>query len=115
MTQKILQINHHLAHAAGTYYSSNFKSSAILIADGNGSDLETNSFFLAKGNKIKLLENYKYYGIGAAYGAVTSQILNLGTGGEGKTMGLAPYGSFNKNIKINFKVDGIKITLKNLC
>tara|TARA_B100000989_G_C19529422_1_gene468782 strand:+ start:1403 stop:3616 length:2214 start_codon:yes stop_codon:yes gene_type:complete len=111
-SKKILQIDHHLAHAASTYYSSNFKSSAILIVDGNGSDLETNSFFLGKGNKIKLLENYKYYGIGAAYGAVTNQILNFGTGGEGKTMGLAPYGSYNKNIKINFKVDGIKTNFK---
>ncbi len=109
---KILQIDHHLAHAASTYYSSNYKSSAILIVDGNGSDLETNSYFLGKGNKIKCIEKYKNHGIGAAYGAVTNQILNLGTGGEGKTMGLAPYGSFNKKIKINFKTNGIKTDFK---
>ena len=106
--KKIIQISHHLAHAASTYYTSDFKSSAILIVDGNGSDLETNSFFEAKDNKIKFIENYKYHGIGAAYGAVTSQILNLGTGGEGKTMGLAPYGKFNQSIKINYKSNGIK-------
>tara|TARA_Y200000002_G_C22676045_1_gene662146 strand:- start:65 stop:2278 length:2214 start_codon:yes stop_codon:yes gene_type:complete len=110
--KKILQISHHLAHAASTYYSSDYKSSAILTVDGNGSDLETNSFFLGKGSKIKFIENYKCYGVGAAYGAVTNQILNLGTGGEGKTMGLAPYGSYNKKIKINFKVDGIKTDFK---
>jgi carbamoyltransferase len=110
--KKIIQISHHLAHAASTYYTSKFKSSAILIVDGNGSDLETNSFFEAKGTKIKFIENYKCHGIGAAYGAVTSQILNLGTGGEGKTMGLAPYGKFNKNIKINYEMNGVKTNFK---
>ena len=106
--KKILQIDHHLAHAASTYYPSNFKSSSILIVDGNGSDIETNSFFLGKGNKIQLIDKYKKHGIGFAYSAVTNEILNFGTGGEGKTMGLAPYGKFNKNIKIQYKLDGAK-------
>lgn len=106
--KKIIQISHHLAHAASAYYSSDYQSSAILIVDGNGSDLETNSFFEGKGNKINLIENYKFHGIGSAYGAVTNNILNLGTGGEGKTMGLAPYGKYNKKIKINYEVKGIK-------
>jgi carbamoyltransferase len=40
---------------------------------------------------------------------VTKNILNLGTGGEGKTMGLAPYGKKNRGkISIRFKLDGIK-------
>ena len=41
---KIIQIDHHLAHAASVYYTSDFKDSSILIVDGNGSDLETNFF-----------------------------------------------------------------------
>jgi carbamoyltransferase len=110
--KKIIQISHHLAHAASTYYTSSFNSSAILIVDGNGSDLETNSFFEGKGNKINFIENYKFYGIGTAYGAVTNNILNLGTGGEGKTMGLAPYGKYNNKIKIPYELNGIKTNFK---
>ncbi len=106
--KRIFQIDHHLAHAASAYYPSTYKSSAILIVDGNGSDIETNSYFLGKGNKIKLLENYKNHGIGSAYAAVTKEILNLGTGGEGKTMGLAPYGKPNQKIKIPKTIKGIK-------
>tara|TARA_B100001057_G_scaffold501302_1_gene623586 strand:+ start:1579 stop:3780 length:2202 start_codon:yes stop_codon:yes gene_type:complete len=106
--KKIFQIDHHLAHAASTYYPSNFKSSSILVIDGNGSDIETNSFFLGKGNKIYLLDKYKNHGIGYVYLAVTNEILNFGTGGEGKTMGLAPYGKFNKKIKIKYQIDGAK-------
>ena len=108
--KKDSQISHHLAHAASTYYASEFKSSAILIVDGNGSDLETNSFFEAKGNKI-VIENYKYHGIGAAYGAVTSQILNLELE-ERKNNGACTLRKFNKKIKINYEIKGLKLILK---
>ena len=106
--RKIIQIDHHLAHAASVYYSSNYKNSAILIVDGNGSDLETNSFYSGLKNRINLIDKSKTQGIGAVYTAITTQILNLGTGGEGKTMGLAPYGKSDKKIKIKYKLKGIK-------
>lgn len=106
--KKIHIIDHHLAHAASVYYTSNFKDSAILIVDGNGSDLETNSYFYGRGKKISLIDKYKGYGIGQVYSAVTDEILNLGVGGEGKTMGLASYGKKNKQMKIPYNFDGIK-------
>ena len=34
--KKIIQIDHHLAHAATAFYPSGFKNSSILIADGLG-------------------------------------------------------------------------------
>ena len=96
-----------MAHAASVYYTSDFDNSSILIVDGNGSDLETNSFFSGKKNKISLIDKSKYHGVGAVYSAVTKEILNLGTGSEGKTMGLAPYGKTHSKIKIRFKLNGI--------
>lgn len=105
--KKIIQINHHLAHAASVYYTSGFNDAAILIVDGNGTDLETNSFFEGKNKKIKLVDKYKARGIGSFYGMITNHCLNLGTGGEGKTMGLAPFGNKGKPVldfsKVNFK------------
>ena len=107
--KKIIQIDHHLAHAASVYYTSKYNESAILIVDGLGSDLETTTFYKGIKNKIVEIKKYKDHGIGTAYGAVTSHILNLGTGGEGKTMGLAPYGrKYRNQIKIKVKLDGIK-------
>ena len=108
--EKIFQINHHLAHAASVYYTSGFKNSAILIVDGNGTDLETNSFYEGKNDKIKLIDKYKGRGIGIVYNVITKDCLNLGTGGEGKTMGLAPYGEKGKPILDFTKViyDGIE-------
>ena len=108
--EKIVQINHHLAHAASVYYTSGFKNSAILIVDGNGTDLETNSFYEGKNDKIKLIDKYKGRGIGVVYNVITKDCLNLGTGGEGKTMGLAPFGEKGKPILDFTKViyDGIE-------
>ena len=106
---KIRTISHHLAHAASAYYASGFDEAAILVVDGNGSELETTSYFKGKNFKIKQLENYKCHGIGACYSAVTNWILNLGVGGEGKTMGLAPYGAkHEKVLRINAELDGIR-------
>ena len=45
-------INHHLAHAASTFYASGFNNSAVLIVDGNGSDLETTTYYSAEKFKI---------------------------------------------------------------
>ena len=106
---KIFQINHHLAHAASVYYTSGFKDSAILIIDGNGTDLETNSFYKGVNKKIKLIDKYKGRGIGCLYSVITNSCLGLGTGGEGKTMGLAPYGKKGRSL-LNFskvKLNGI--------
>ena len=101
--KKIIQIDHHLAHAASVFYTSKFKESAILVVDGIGSDLETTSFFKGVGTKITRVKKYREFGIGTAYASVTNHILNFGTGGEGKTMGLAPYGKKYKN-KINIDI-----------
>ena len=67
-----------------------------MIVDGNGTDLETNSFYRGRNKKIDLIDKYKARGIGALYSEITKSCLNLGAGGEGKTMGLAPFGKKEK-------------------
>jgi len=107
--KKIRTISHHMAHAASAYYVSGFDEAAVLVVDGNGSDLETTSYFHGKGDNLQLIENYKYYGIAACYDAVTKQILGFGTGEQGKTMGLSPYGEkYDQVLHINADLDGIK-------
>ncbi len=112
--RKIVSINHHMAHAASVYYTSGFDDAAVLIVDGNGSDLQTTSFFDADKGKIRQIDEYKAHGIGAVYNAVTESILNLGTGGEGKTMGLAPFGEAHEPVlEFNERLDGIKNDYSN--
>jgi carbamoyltransferase len=107
--RKIISISHHMAHAASVFYTSGFDAAAVLIVDGNGSDLQTTSFFDADNGKIRYIDEYKAHGIGAVYNAVTKGILDFGTGGEGKTMGLAPFGEGHDPV-LDFEGDlnGIK-------
>jgi carbamoyltransferase len=111
---KITIIRHHMAHAASTYFTSGYPESAILIVDGNGSDVETTSYFMAKGTDIEPLDKYRFHGIGAAYNEVTNWILGMGSGGEGKTMGLAPFGEkYERVIEFNTELDGIRSDFSN--
>lgn len=113
--RKIHIISHHMAHAASTYYTSGYDRAAILVVDGNGSDVETTSYFLGKESSITLLENYKYHGIGSCYSVVTNTILNFGVGEEGKTMGLAPYGKdYPPVLKLHADLKGIKNDFSSL-
>lgn len=106
---KIIVISHHMAHAASVYYTSDFNDAAILIVDGNGSDLETTSFLVGEGDRIRYIDSYRAQGIGALYHTVSHWILNMGPGGEGKTMGLAPFGAaYDPVLRIEGRYDGIK-------
>jgi len=112
--RKIIFIEHHTAHAASVYYSSGFTDAGIIIIDGNGSDYRTTTFFEAKNDQINYLDSYRNYGIGGVYNAVSQFILGFGYGGEGKTMGLAPFGEpYEKVLEINGKFDGIKTDFSN--
>jgi carbamoyltransferase len=100
--EKIRVINHHLAHAYATYYSSGFDNAAILVVDGRGSDNETQSLYLADHNQVKLIASTKKIGIGLLYSAVT-QAIGFGLLQEGKTMGLAPLGAAVESPVFNFE------------
>src|ERR1700692_2894309 len=89
--EKIHVINHHLAHACSSFYSSTLDDAAILVVDGRGSDNETQSLFEGRDVAIRRVEHTDRIGIGLLYSALT-QAIGFGPLQEGKTMGLAPYG-----------------------
>jgi carbamoyltransferase len=113
---KIHVINHHLAHAYNTFYSSPFDSAAVLVIDGRGSNKETQSLFTADRDDICLVESTTKIGIGLLYAAVT-QAIGFGLLQEGKTMGLAPYGTDVKKTIFNFPkaYDGISTDYGEVC
>jgi len=90
----IVKVDHHLAHAASAYYTSGFTSDCLIItSDGMGDDIST-AVWKGKNGKITPLARYNPSGsFGWFYGLVT-EALDWWVGeGEGKTMGLAPYGN----------------------
>ncbi len=121
-SSKIDVINHHLAHACSAYYPSGFDSSIIMVLDGDGNTLnenmdegteneknfwknknEHNSYYLANGNNIDLIEKDEIEagenGFGGAYRYFTYFCGFHGYRFAGKLMGLSAYGSKRNKLK----------------
>ncbi|UCD94242.1 MAG: carbamoyltransferase [Candidatus Zixiibacteriota bacterium] len=89
---ELLFVEHHLSHAAGTYYCSPFDKAAILTIDGVG-EWATASVGEGRGNKIELQKVMNYpHSVGLLYSAFTYFLGFRVNSAEYKVMGLAPYG-----------------------
>ncbi|HLH99363.1 MAG TPA: carbamoyltransferase [Acidimicrobiales bacterium] len=88
----VVNVPHHLAHAAGTFYASPFDEAAILTVDRGGDFLSTTTN-VGRGNRIDVRSEIRNPdSLGEVYTAVTRH-LGFQANDEGKVMGLAPYGS----------------------
>lgn len=118
---KLIPVSHHLAHAASTYYTSEFDKALVFVADGGGDlvngEEEAESVYIASKEGLHLVEqrlqsnvvhtltreqfhlypfmNDKYkskqVSIAKKYEQIT-YIIGFGWNQAGKTMGLASYG-----------------------
>jgi len=83
---------HHLSHAASTFYTSGFNQAAILTIDGVG-EWTTASICMGSESGIKVLKELHFpHSIGLLYSAFTCFLGFRVNHGEYKLMGLAPYG-----------------------
>ena len=96
-TCRIVYVDHHLAHAASAYYSSGIdrnQRALVVTCDGAGDGW---SLCIWRGEQGKLtpLKRFGTNGsLGWFYSNVTEALGWIHGDGEGKTMGLAPYGDF---------------------
>jgi len=94
---KFINQEHHLVHAASAYYTRKTNDKCIIFTiDGAGDNVCT-GIWLGEANEITPLK--KYYteaSIGYAYSIVTEGLRWIHGDGEGKLMGLAPYGDYTK-------------------
>jgi len=89
---RLRYVHHHLAHAASTFYLSPFEEAAIFSIDGAGEDMTT-WFGFGQGTRILRRHCVRLpHSLGLFYSAVTHYLGFKPWGGEGKVMGLAPYG-----------------------
>ncbi|RJO63473.1 MAG: hypothetical protein C4523_20210 [Myxococcales bacterium] len=83
---------HHLSHAASSYFISDFDRAAILTVDGVG-EWATTVQYLAEGNRILKRREIRYpHSIGLLYSAITAFLGFKVNNDEYKVMGLASYG-----------------------
>jgi len=84
--------DHHLSHAASSFYFSGFEEAAIMTVDGVG-DWPTTTYGSGKGSQIERFEQVDFPdSLGFFYSAITSYLGFEVNDGEYKVMGLAPYG-----------------------
>jgi carbamoyltransferase len=92
----ILFIDHHLAHAAGSFLPSPFKKAAIFTVDGVG-EWTTTAYGIGNEKSIKLLKEIKFpHSLGLLYSTITAYLGFSVNNSEYKVMGLSPYGNMNK-------------------
>ena len=115
---KIKFSDHHLSHAASSYYPSPFTESAFLTLDGVG-EWTTTSFGYASDNILKFDSQIQFpHSLGLLYSAFTYYLGFKVNSGEYKMMGLAPYGEpiyadLILNKLIDLKHDGsFKLNMK---
>ena len=89
---KFLFPEHHLSHAASTFFTSPYSESAILTIDGVG-EWCTASIAHGKNNNIIFEKELNFpHSVGLLYSAFTYYLGFTVNSGEYKLMGLAPYG-----------------------
>ncbi len=89
---EIIFPEHHMSHAAHTFYTSPFEEAAILTIDGVG-EWSTTSFGVARDNEVKLTKDIRWpHSLGLFYSAFTYFLGFQVNEGEYKLMGLASYG-----------------------
>jgi carbamoyltransferase len=90
---RIVHVGHHDAHAASAFYPSPFERAAVLTLDRGGDFLST-TLQVGSGSRLDRLAQVRNPdSLGEVYSALTWYLGFAPNADEGKTMGLAPYGT----------------------
>jgi len=96
---QIVHVEHHLAHAASGYYTSGISEKQLIITLDGGGDGISGGIWRGENNSITpIMKIPKNGSLGYFYSNVTEALGWIHGDGEGKTMGLAPYGN-EKNVQ----------------
>ncbi|MDP6762867.1 MAG: carbamoyltransferase [Planctomycetota bacterium] len=89
---KLLFADHHMSHAASSFFTSPFEEAAILTVDGAG-EWSTSTMSHGRGNKIEIIKELRFpHSLGLLYSAFTAYCGFEINEGEYKLMGMHPYG-----------------------
>ena len=89
---KILFAEHHVSHAAASFFTSPFDEAAILTVDGAG-EWTTSTMGVGRGTKLEITKEIRFpHSLGLLYSAFTAYCGFEVNEGEYKLMGMHPYG-----------------------
>ena len=91
--EKLVTVDHHLAHVASTFYPSGFPEALVLISDGMG-EIHSMTVAVARKDGFEVLAQVPaLHSLGILYGVFTLYLGFWFGVDEYKVMGLAPYGN----------------------
>jgi carbamoyltransferase len=94
---RIIFVNHHRAHAASAFWASGLLEANILSLDGSGGG-ESGILGVGRATEIQVLKTVTNQGSwGLMYEQITDKLGFRRHSGEGKVMGLAAYGTPDRN------------------
>jgi carbamoyltransferase len=93
----VMYYGHHLSHAAAAYQTSGFDEAAVVTLDGRGGPLSGATWHGTAAELRRLAEEPYTNSLGWFYRDCT-RYAGLGDFGEGKLMGLAPYGRASQKV-----------------
>jgi carbamoyltransferase len=89
---KLLFADHHMSHAAASFYTSPFDEAAVLTLDGAG-EWTTATMGHGKGTRLEITKEMRFpHSVGLLYSSFTAYCGFEVNEGEYKLMGMAPYG-----------------------
>ena len=113
---KIVEVDHHLSHAASAYFTSPWNDALIVTMDGAG-NLLSSIIAHGKDGMIKILDkSFIPHSVGTFWGSITKACgFASGTRHGGKTTGLAAFGNPRKLIEKMRKViwvEGLRLKVQ---
>jgi carbamoyltransferase len=91
-SSKLLFAEHHVSHAASSFFTSPFEEAAILTVDGAG-EWTTSTMGVGRGTHLEILKEIRFpHSLGLLYSAFTAYCGFEVNEGEYKLMGMHPYG-----------------------
>jgi len=91
-------LNHHRTHAASAFYPSGFDEALVVSLDNYGGHLST-VVYKGSGDELVSIKSFpRFNSFGRFYSDITDFLGFRRSNGEGKVMGLAPYGREDANI-----------------
>jgi carbamoyltransferase len=95
--------SHHRCHAASALYPAPFDDGLVLTIDGRG-EYDSTVVWKATNNELRRIKTWEYpNSLGIFFAVVTKFLGYYPNNGEGKVMGLAPYGGKNHEIETTLR------------
>ncbi|MHA6323666.1 carbamoyltransferase family protein [Roseivivax sp. CAU 1753] len=98
MAEKLVEVPHHLAHAASAFYPSGMKNALIVVTDGMG-EVESCTVAIGSPDGIEIVKTIaSLHSLGMLYSVVTLHLGFAMSSDEYKVMGLAAYGDARRTL-----------------